>query len=595
MEKFCGKCGSRLDEDTGLCPRCHGDSIAKKRTMFRILLVALLLLAVVAVYILISRPLAPDSLSGESGISETAPKQLPISPVPENDSGEAPPQSQTAPAGAAEEDPAAKPAKEIQFHYFEYSEDLDGQYAEIIGLDADHHPQWVYVSGVYDPGTQAPAISEIAYVGGRYYFCEDGAIVVLDAATGKTIWRNWDFSGCCPRSCFGEDGTMYAYGGFGPDFFAVDANGKTLCKIDRFHENYCWPKNIEKAGNKIAVTMDIGPDYKEQKDYVFYVDLNDFSFKLHGSVAEADYPAGARSLEEIRPVLRSDYDVPSDGGEALPSYSVFGSDIEKERIASMKFLDSLSGAPRDAWDVSEAGDGSVLAWVTIRGDEQYDLYIAGEGGVWAPQDCTYLFAEYRWMESLDFNNAFFVENCETMQGMFFHDQRIKELDFSGWDTSTVEDMSKMFWFCSSMKQFDLSQFDTSSVTAMNEMFCRCEFLKKLDLSNFDTSSVTDMSSMFFQSWALEELNLSSFDTSRVTDISMMFFSCESLKKLDISSFDTSSVEESMAIFSGGIHLSELKIGPKFDVSILREAADDMPFMAEGGTLNGYPWETFLKQ
>lgn len=183
-------------------------------------------------------------------------------------------------------DSSAEPAREIQFHYFEFSEDLDGQYAEIIGLDADNHTQWVYTSGVYDPGTQAPAISEIAYVGDRYYFCEDGAIVVLDAATGNVIWRNWDFGGCCPSSYFDEDGTVYSYGGLGPDFFVVDAEGKTICRIERFHEEYCWPKKIEKVGNKIEVTMDIGPDYKTQKDYVFSVDITDFSYELQGSVAE---------------------------------------------------------------------------------------------------------------------------------------------------------------------------------------------------------------------------------------------------------------------------------------------------------------------
>ena len=185
------------------------------------------------------------------------------------------------------EDSSAEPAREVQFHYFEFSEDLDGQYAEIVGLDADNHTQWVYTSGVYDPGTQAPAISEIAYAGERYYFCEDGAIVVLDAATGNVLWRNWDFGGGCPSSYIDEDGTVYSCGYLGPDFFVVDAEGKTICRIERFDEEYCWPKKIEKVGNKIAVTMDIGPDYQAQKDYIFSVDLTDFSYELQGSVAES--------------------------------------------------------------------------------------------------------------------------------------------------------------------------------------------------------------------------------------------------------------------------------------------------------------------
>ena len=180
-----------------------------------------------------------------------------------------------------------EPVKEIQFHYYDYSEEAGGQYAEIVGLDAKNHTQWTYTSGIYDPGTQAPAISEMAYEGDRYYFCEDGAIIALDAATGKVIWRNWDFHGACPYSCFGEDGTIYACGNLGPDFFAVSADGQTLCKIEDFNGEYYYPEKIRKVGNRIEVTMDIGPDYKEQKDYVFTVDPADFSYKLQGSVPES--------------------------------------------------------------------------------------------------------------------------------------------------------------------------------------------------------------------------------------------------------------------------------------------------------------------
>lgn len=326
-----------------------------------------------------------------------------------------------------------------------------------------------------------------------------------------------------------------------------------------------------------------------------------FDLEMCGSADGSELsvcPTETKSVAANRPVLKADYEISTDKemlGEPIPVHTVFGSTISRECIDSIQFLNSLADAPKDAWDVSEAEDGSVLAWVTPTSEYRYDLFIAGEGGVWAPEDCTYLFAEYRWMESLDFNNAFFVENCKTMQGMFYHDQYLTELDFHDWDTSSVENMREMFCFCSSLEQLDLSRFHTSSVTNMRDMFMRCESMKELDLSSFDTSSVTDMSGMFFQSWYLEKLNLSSFDTSKVANIGGMFFGCESLKKLDISSFDTSSAEESMGIFSGSLQLSELKVGSKFDVSILREEADRIPYMTEGGTINGYPWESFLKQ
>ena len=305
------------------------------------------------------------------------------------------------------------------------------------------------------------------------------------------------------------------------------------------------------------------------------------------------YPAETQSTEKVHAVLRSDYEAISEDGGPAPSDSVFGSNIGKESIDSIRFLNSLAAAPDDAWDVSEAGNRSVLAWVTPSGNERYDLFIAGDGGVWAPEDCTYLFAGYRWMKSLDFNNSFFVRNCKSMRGMFSDDRFITELDLGGWNTSSVTDMSGMFHFCGSIRELNLYPFDTSSVTDMSAMFSRCEFMERLDLSGFDTSSVTDMSDMFFQSGMLKEVNLSSFDTSRVVDMSCAFFGCESLEELDLSSFDTSSVADSTAILWGGTSLEKLTIGTDFDVGILLEEADSMPFMSEDGTINGYPWEDFL--
>ena len=267
-------------------------------------------------------------------------------------------------------------------------------------------------------------------------------------------------------------------------------------------------------------------------------------------------------------VLRSDYDAQSDNGEAGPTYDVFGSSISKESIASIKFLRSLAGAPKDAWDVSEAGDRSVLAWVTPVGDYgMYDLFIAGDGGVWAPEDCSYLFAGYRWMNSLDFNNAFYVSGCRTMRGMFVRDEFITELDFSGWDTSTVTDMSKMFYFCSKLADFDLEHLDTSSVTDMSYMFARLCGAETLDLSCLDTSSVTDVSHMFSQSWGLRELNLSGFDTSSVKYGSWFLW--------------------------GGLELEKLTVGPEFNCTILINTAKTNLFMTENGTINGQPWRTFL--
>ena len=210
----------------------------------------------------------------------------------------------------------------------------------------------------------------------------------------------------------------------------------------------------------------------------------------------------------------------------------------------------------------------MLAWVTPVGDYgMYKLFIAGDGGVWAPEDCSYLFAGYRWANSLDFNNTFFVSGCRTMRGMFYRDEFLTKLDFSGWDTSSVTDMSEMFYFCGSLENFDLRSLDTSSVTDMSFMFSRFGGTDTLDLSSLDTSSVTDMSNMFFQAWNLRNLNLSGFNTS--------------------------SVKNSEGFLWGPLELEKLTVGPKFDRKILINSAKTNPFMVENGTINGTPWRTFL--
>lgn len=64
----------------------------------------------------------------------------------------------------------------------------------------------------------------------------------------------------------------------------------------------------------------------------------------HNNVLRADFPAG---------------DTATNPGTA----TVLGSAIPRMSIASVSFLDALSGAPSDAWDASADQSGSVMAWV----------------------------------------------------------------------------------------------------------------------------------------------------------------------------------------------------------------------------------------
>ena len=157
--------------------------------------------------------------------------------------------------------------------------------------------------------------------------------------------------------------------------------------------------------------------------------------------------------------MRSD---PIDEDMASDDLRVFQSGILRKNVASITFLDTVADAPEDAWDVSEEGNGRVLAWVTGQAPA-YDLYIAGRGGVRAPENCFGLFAGYANATSITFGTAF--------------------------DTSEVTDMGSMFTLCVKLTNLDVHNFDTSHVTDMHYMFSGCYSLTNLDLSSFDFSNV----------------------------------------------------------------------------------------------------------
>ena len=152
----------------------------------------------------------------------------------------------------------------------------------------------------------------------------------------------------------------------------------------------------------------------------------------------------------------------------------------------------------ESWDISEARDGSVMAYVEDdgSGNSTYKVTIGGKGGI--------------------------IAN-ESMIGYFYDFAKMTSIDLSALDTSEVTNMNRMFDGCSSLKSLDVSKFDTSKVTNMSAMFYECSSLTSLDLSKFDTSKVTIMGSMFSSCSSLTSLDVSKFDTSQVTNMALMFY------------------------------------------------------------------------
>ena len=165
----------------------------------------------------------------------------------------------------------------------------------------------------------------------------------------------------------------------------------------------------------------------------------------------------------------------------------------------------------ESWDISEAGDGSVMAYVEDdgTGNSTYKLTIGGKGGIIANESMISYFSYFKYVTSID---------------------------LSALDTSEVTNMSEMFGGCSSLTSLDVSKFDTSNVTNMSGMFENVRRLTSLDVSNFDTSQVIDMSWMFGNCSGLTSLDVSSFDTSQVTNIDSMFCNCPAWDAVDKTKF-----------------------------------------------------------
>ena len=239
----------------------------------------------------------------------------------------------------------------------------------------------------------------------------------------------------------------------------------------------------------------------------------------------------------------------------------------RKDVKTLTFQSSLQNVPSSAWDVSEAGDGSVLAWM-----DNGDLYVAADGAIAPNSDASWLFHKFVNLKTINFGNCFVTSSVTQMSGMFAGCSSLTGLDLSCFETSAVTDMYGVFSSCGSLTHLDLTSFDTSNVTDMSSMFDGCRSLTSLDLTSFDTSSVTDMGSMFNDCMSLPHLNLTSFDTSKATDMAFMFSGCNSLTRLDLSNFDTSNVTNMLWIFGLCYDLTSLNLS-SFDASAVTKMDD----------------------
>ena len=244
----------------------------------------------------------------------------------------------------------------------------------------------------------------------------------------------------------------------------------------------------------------------------------------------------------------------------LQKGSDFNKNIANTTTAIEFTTEAIPSSVTDYTDVSEAQDGSILAYMD--GTTMKVSPKVKGATIYANSVCSNMFEPKTNLASIEFNN-FDTSKVTDMRYMFYGCSSLTTLDVSNFDTSNVVDMDGMFKNCSSLVSLDLSKFNTSKAFSMGSMFSYCSSLTTLDVSSFDTSNVTGMVGMFEECSSLTTLDVSNFDTSKVTDMRYMFYGCSNLTSLDLSSFDTTNVTLYSGVFSYCPSLSQITVGDKW--------------------------------
>ena len=196
--------------------------------------------------------------------------------------------------------------------------------------------------------------------------------------------------------------------------------------------------------------MYVDEDYNPQGDgggLSFSVKIN-----AYGKVKEA--PTGSKMKAYITQADLNKEDF-------TPPQTDFHTDAYRSKITSIitKKDNIVPATATESWDISEAGDGSVMAYVEDdgTGNGTYKLTIGGKGGIIANESMIDYFGDFNKMTSID---------------------------LSALDTSEVTNMMGMFFNCRSLTSLDVSSFDTSKVTNMDFMFCECPAWNTVDQTKF---------------------------------------------------------------------------------------------------------------
>ena len=237
---------------------------------------------------------------------------------------------------------------------------------------------------------------------------------------------------------------------------------------------------------------------------------------------------------------------------------VFPADIDTSNVTTMRYMFQNTKALESPVNFRDASNVEDMAYM-FQSSKVPSVSIGNAGKV---KDMNRMF-EYAQIEKVEIENTRSVTN---MEKMFGDATKLKEGNFSDWDTSkvkkmghmfdrtsalespvnfrdasNVEDMAFMFWLS---KVPSVSIGNAGKVKDMNRMF-EGALVEKVEIMN--TSSVENMESMFTNATKLKEGNFSDWDTSKVKKMGHMFDRTSALES-PVNFRDASNVEDMAFMF-----------------------------------------------
>ena len=226
------------------------------------------------------------------------------------------------------------------------------------------------------------------------------------------------------------------------------------------------------------------------------------------------------------------------------------SDWDTSKVKKMGHMFDRTSAlesPVNFRDASNVEDMAFMFWLS----KVPSVSIGNAGKV---KDMNRMF-EGALVEKVEIMNTSSVEN---MESMFTNATKLKEGNFSDWDTGKVKKMGSMFSRTSSLES-PVNFRDASNVEDMGRMFYNSKvpsvnigdagkvkdmnrmfegaLVEKVEIAN--TSSVENMSNMFAHAKKLKDGNMSEWDTSKAKNLSAMFYGASQFNQ-DLSNWNLSS-------------------------------------------------------